>query len=1676
MKKLLIVLTLLTAVQALSAYHFWDFETNPWTDGWNSAKRIQGQNWPRRWEWRVYDQEGIRPLDPLTMSMWICSNRAGSYPLRDTLYSPMISDSLFYTQWLKYSIGYRYRSGRDADTAAVLIRRCVSGTWTGWQQLQFYFGTNYSLWDSIDITAYARGADTIQLGFSYRGGTTWGSDYYFGLDNVSIRTSQLGNIPGPATAPTGTDSGLVNTDYVYTSEVVAGSYEYQFSWGDGTYSDWDIINTQTKQWGEPGSYFVRSRIRDAGDSTLFSNWSPPFVSIMVTPRTARYWGFEYDDGGFVGLHQLGDWQWGIPNSGPFDARSGGNVWATNLNGNYSINASWLNTPEMDLSMCDSLKLYFWMWYNSRQDYDGVNLWVGSDSFTWGLDNAGYYWDTVPRANIVPTYTGSYNVTWTSTTMPGWTGSSPLWTLYEVDLTPYRHSQDLRLLWRLGDNDGTTGNQAGFYIDDIRIDTAMLITGPIAAPTGPDTCITGISYDFTSDVVVNPTEYQFDWGDGTYSGWAVQHIQPKTYSEVGTYYIRTRVRDAGDTTLMSAWSPPHITVALNENTIYYWGYEFPWDTIGYLISGDWEVGVPFSGPFGAKTGYNVAATDLDGIYHTDASYFALPSIDVSSPDSSVMYFWMWYDSRYNYDGVTMFYGSASMVTSWFYDGMYWDTVPQNLISPVYNGTFNVSALGITLPGWTGTEAVWTLYSVNLTHLRALTDLKILWNLADNSGTTANGPGFYIDDVRVDTFLVPLVGPLHSPWGPAWGYINSNYTFLSDSAHSPFGQVEYQFDWGDGDYSAWDTTRTSIHQWSAEGLYPVRSRARLITDTLLMGGWSPAHYIEIGVSGYFDPPWTFEPGTQGWKTSTTWQRLSSTYNSITMPNSDNWSMWAIGTGKVYVCDTTYSPPASVAVDYKYLCWTAYLRKSTTVQGDTAIVMFRTFRNTVWGDWLQAYMYTANTAANWFYQEIPELADADSVQVGVIYIHRDGTTDTRFFGLDNVWLLNRPYVDEINWNFEDQSKWDWIHTVTNNWPNGWNIEDDDQVSSLELDYAGNYSAWIGNTSSHNVPLVDTIISPAEWNPIDLQYFVWGIGFNNQYDSIKVLISGMKEGVWSPWHTVKTYLRATTPSFRALDSADVSDSFANASKIEVAFVYYSRLNYGACVIDNIRLYSSESKDAFVVGGDPNIQGEFLPSGSNEVAATVRNNGTQTANFTVKAQVTDINNGSVLMDEIRTVSNLAYLDSAVIDFGNITLSEDRHYVKKIIIEYPGDQNPSNDTSVYSIRCVLPSWEKIADMPVSVSGPVPWFDENGDLNVFGDTVHMKYDENGNTWTVEASIPYRITEAQGVVTSDRIYIRSEDPALENKLVIFDKITGGFETADMPENVVSPTLAGFSGIGGDYLYVVESDLSGKPLCFLYDENSGEFIGATPLPGGFEGGTAVGMKDGIVFAGGDIYGGNVYFGRVNPASPVVINWQTDYRTPLINRQGISAGSSGSFMLFAGGKDSGAFSANSFLFEIGYGWYSMNDLPVVLSNASLISREEESSDSVNVNDFFLLGGKNSTGDLPDAYRLVLKTQKRMNIETSSGAIGIQQVFSVRLASPNLFKDEVSVRLSLPGNSSVRWLVYDITGRQIRSVETYLPAGTHLLGWDGRDDAGENISAGTYFWMMQTDFGSENGKFIHVR
>lgn len=85
--------------------------------------------------------------------------------------------------------------------------------------------------------------------------------------------------------------------------------------------------------------------------------------------------------------------------------------------------------------------------------------------------------------------------------------------------------------------------------------------------------------------------------------------------------------------------------------------------------------------------------------------------------------------------------------------------------------------------------------------------------------------------------------------------------------------------------------------------------------------------------------------------------------------------------------------------------------------------------------------------------------------------------------------------------------------------------------------------------------------------------------------------------------------------------------------------------------------------------------------------------------------------------------------------------------------------------------------------------------------------------------------------------------------------------------------------------------------------------------------------------------------------------------------------------------------------------------------------------------------------------------------------------ASPNPFNPSTTVSFSLPATATARLVVYDITGRKVRTlVSVRITAGNHSTVWDGRDDAGRPVSSGVYIARLESGSSARSMKMLLVR
>jgi endonuclease/exonuclease/phosphatase family metal-dependent hydrolase len=85
---------------------------------------------------------------------------------------------------------------------------------------------------------------------------------------------------------------------------------------------------------------------------------------------------------------------------------------------------------------------------------------------------------------------------------------------------------------------------------------------------------------------------------------------------------------------------------------------------------------------------------------------------------------------------------------------------------------------------------------------------------------------------------------------------------------------------------------------------------------------------------------------------------------------------------------------------------------------------------------------------------------------------------------------------------------------------------------------------------------------------------------------------------------------------------------------------------------------------------------------------------------------------------------------------------------------------------------------------------------------------------------------------------------------------------------------------------------------------------------------------------------------------------------------------------------------------------------------------------------------------------------------------FALGPGRPNPFTERVALALTLPVASETRVGVYDARGRLVRTLASgILPAGEHLLTWDGRDEEGLPVASGIYFCRAEAGDRRETRK-----
>ncbi|MCX6132231.1 MAG: T9SS type A sorting domain-containing protein [Ignavibacteriales bacterium] len=77
---------------------------------------------------------------------------------------------------------------------------------------------------------------------------------------------------------------------------------------------------------------------------------------------------------------------------------------------------------------------------------------------------------------------------------------------------------------------------------------------------------------------------------------------------------------------------------------------------------------------------------------------------------------------------------------------------------------------------------------------------------------------------------------------------------------------------------------------------------------------------------------------------------------------------------------------------------------------------------------------------------------------------------------------------------------------------------------------------------------------------------------------------------------------------------------------------------------------------------------------------------------------------------------------------------------------------------------------------------------------------------------------------------------------------------------------------------------------------------------------------------------------------------------------------------------------------------------------------------------------------------------------------FALSQNYPNPFNPSTTIEYQLSQRDNVEIRVYNVAGELVKKLlDTEMSAGVHSVAWDGRDDVGQSVSTGTYFYQVKS-------------
>lgn len=119
----------------------------------------------------------------------------------------------------------------------------------------------------------------------------------------------------------------------------------------------------------------------------------------------------------------------------------------------------------------------------------------------------------------------------------------------------------------------------------------------------------------------------------------------------------------------------------------------------------------------------------------------------------------------------------------------------------------------------------------------------------------------------------------------------------------------------------------------------------------------------------------------------------------------------------------------------------------------------------------------------------------------------------------------------------------------------------------------------------------------------------------------------------------------------------------------------------------------------------------------------------------------------------------------------------------------------------------------------------------------------------------------------------------------------------------------------------------------------------------------------------------------------------------------------------------------------------------------------------------------LTNYYGLYFDNQQWTDVEDETGEGVFPTEFALSDNYPNPFNPETRIGYFVPRTCQVRLEVFNLLGQKIKTlVDEHQTVGNREVSWDGRNQAGDQVASGVYFYKLNAEDFTQTKKMVLIR